>query len=92
MATEKAKAAAKRKKQLLAGARTAEKLAAEVKAALEEAGYEFPEFKEPEERARFVYEKGYIPATLLLDAIQVAEFNPNWKKSIVPAPGQQVKA
>ena len=92
MVTEKAKEAAKRRKQLLAEARKAERLAKDVKAALEEAGYEFPEFPGPEERARFVYEKGYIPATLLLEAIQVAEFNPNWKKSIVPAPGQQVKA
>ena len=67
-----------------ARAKAAEKLAKEVLAALEEAGYEFPELSGPEEMAEFAYEKGYLPDKVFLSTLQVAELDPDWKDKIVP--------
>ena len=87
--TEKAKEAAKRKKKIVAKVTKAEKLAKEVKVALEEAGYEFLSFPSNEYRREFMEKNGYNPDAVLLQAIQAAELNKNWKQMIVPPPGKE---
>ena len=87
--TEKAKEAAKRKKKIVAKVTKAEKLAKEVKAALEEAGYEFLSFPSNEYRLEFMQKHGYNPDVVLLQAIQAAELDEGWRDKIVAPPGMK---
>lgn len=89
--SEKAKEAAKRKRKIVAKAKKAEKLAQEVKEALIERGYEFPAFPSNEYVQEFVAKHGYNPSLVLLNTIQVAEVDPDWKKRIVTPPGMRAE-
>ena len=84
--TEKAKEAAKRKKKIVAKVTKAEKLAKEVKAALEEAGYEFLSFPSNEYRREFMEKNGYNPDAVFLATLQAAELDEGWRDKIIPAP------
>lgn len=55
-----------------------------VQAALEEAGYEFPKFKNRKEREAFVEDHGYDPEIALNSTIAMAKVFKNWKARIQP--------
>jgi flavodoxin len=60
-------------------------IAAEVKAALEEAGYQFPELKSKRAHLDFVEEHHYDPIVVLNSTVKMAEVFPkDWKKRISP--------
>jgi hypothetical protein len=78
------KAETEQQKRAKAKSKAAEKLAKDVKAALEEAGYEFPSFPDYEYRQEFVQKHGYDPGAVLVAAVQAAELDEGWRKRIVP--------
>jgi len=55
-----------------------------VQAALEEAGYEFPNFKGRKERDAFIEDHGYDPQIALNSTIAMAKVFKNWKARIQP--------
>lgn len=65
-------------------ARPDEETVAEVKTALEKAGYEFPRFGSREEQREFVEDYGYDPQIVLNSTLQMRLLFRDWKKRIQP--------